>query len=237
MGKKEFIGHLRSISPNSLINKNEKDKFQSFFLVLGMIFNDLKGLIFFQKLVEDNYRKPDKEEVSVHLGEYGALLTQTNKFLISSVAEFLQFLEKNNDVLSDIRFLILLKKLDQDTRTNWNDLVNPKRDTTSIISKIARIRSNISFHYDHSLEELRKGFIRSFFSEGKELIQHKRAYYSLGETMESTRFYYSDAAVEEYIKSHITEEEMGNINKAINNMNSTLQALLKVYIQSIDKNK
>ncbi len=235
MNKKEFTGILEHISPDLLINKDNQDKYQSFFLILGMIYNDLKGLIFFQKIIEDNYRLPDKDEVTVHMGEYSGLMTQANKFLISVVAEFLLFTEKNKDVVNSIPFRVLLKKVDNKTRVDWINIIDPEQDVTSIISKIARIRSNVSFHYDHSAEELRRGFVRSFFKESKGLVQHKKAYFSFGDTMEFTRFYYSDAAVDEYVRSLITGEDMANIRKFIGNMNQSIQAMLLVYIRSIKK--
>lgn len=234
MEKKEFPNILNDISPRHLIDENNKDETQSFFLILGLIFNDLKGLIFFQKIIEDGYRKPTPEEVSAHAGEYNGLIAQADKLLIATVGEFFKFIEENRAVLNSLYFLLLLKKLNIEKRKRWNDLVNLMGDS-NILSKIARVRSNVAFHYDNSMEELRKGFINSFFLKRKNLIQHKRAYYSFGNTMETTRMYYSDAAAEDYIHSLIGEDDKIKIRIAINDMNHTIQGLLKVYLEDLKK--
>jgi hypothetical protein len=75
--KKEFVGIRDEISPKFLIDEKEKKDFQSFFLILGLIFNDIKGLIFFQKTIEDLYRRPNFDEVSSRI--------PTNSFLFSDI--------------------------------------------------------------------------------------------------------------------------------------------------------
>lgn len=233
--KKEFPGSLEDISPRHLIDENNKNDLQSFFLILGLIFNDLKGLIFFQKFIENNYRKPNINEVSVHAGEYGGLMAQADKLLIATVGEFFKFIEENKAVLNSLSFLLLLKKTsNRDYKNKWYDLVKSS-DGSTILSKIARVRSNITFHYDNSMEELRRGFIDSFFLKEKDLTQHKRAYYSLGNDMENTRIYYSDAATQSYINSLLGIEGREKIRYAVNDMNHTIQWLLRIYLDSIKK--
>ncbi|MFA7216840.1 MAG: hypothetical protein WC095_02575 [Candidatus Paceibacterota bacterium] len=233
--KKEFPGNRKDISPRHVVDENKKDDLQTFFLILGLIFNDLKGLIFFQKTIEDNYRKPNIDETSVHAGEYNGLIAQADKLLIATVGEFFKFIEKNKFVLNSMPFKLLLKKNNnQDYKNKWNDLVRLD-DGSSILSKISRVRSNVAFHYDNSMEELRRGFINSFYLKEKDLVQHKRAFYSLGNDMENTRIYYSDAATQSYINSLIGIDDREKIMGAIKNMNYTIQWLLKIYLDSVKK--
>lgn len=234
MNKKEFPGNLEYVSPQLLIDKENKNDLQSFFLILGLIYNDLKGLIFFQKLVEDNYRKPEADEVSAHAGEYNSLIAQADKLLIATVSEFLKFVEENNQIINSVQFLLHVKNLNSGNRNAWNNLVRLTGES-SVFSKIARVRSNVTFHYDHSLEELRKGFIHSFFTKRKDLAQHKRAYYSLGDTMANTRIYFSDAAAEDYIFSILDISDKNNIRNAIHQMNHTIKGLLTEYLRSIKR--
>jgi len=233
--KKEFPGNLKDISPRNIVDENKKDDLQTFFLILGLIFNDLKGLIFFQKTIEDNYRKPNIDEISAHAGEYNGLIAQADKLLIATVGEFFKFIEKNEFVLNSIPFKLLLKKNNnQDYKNKWNDLVRLD-DGSSVLSKIFQVRSNITFHYDNRMKELRRGFIDSFYLREKDLIQHKRAFYSLGNDMENTRIYYSDAATQSYINSLIGIDDREKIMGAIKNMNYTIQWLLKIYLDSVKK--
>lgn len=233
MDKFEFPGELDYINPIKLINKDDKDDFKSFFLILAMVFNDLKSLIFFQKFIEDNYRKPEFDEISIQTGEWGGIMTYTNKLIISTLNEFLIFLKNSKNVTTNPKFSLLLKNLSKSEINNWIKMVDPEKDKTSVIARIARIRSNIAFHYDHSVDELRRGYIRSFFGEGKNVLQHNKAYFSLGRDMRTTRFFYADAAAEEYMKSLINESDMKFVRNTIDAMNLTLQSLLSAYLKSI----
>jgi hypothetical protein len=237
---KDFKGELCDIEPNLLLGKNKQDRYQDFFLILGMIYNDLKGQIFVLKQLEDHYRKPSSTEKSAHAGEYGGIMTQVNKYLISIVGEFSLFLDHYTDVVGDMRFQLLLKELrktNQKVWNGWNNLFYYRRDETSLLSKIAQIRSNVSFHFDHNASGLRRGFIRSFFDEGKSLAQHDKAYFSLGDSMESIRIYYSDAAVQEYINSLLNTTDMESIRTSIHDMNNTICILLTLYLRRIKKSK
>ena len=74
MENQEFKGELKYIKPYRLIKGDKDDPLARFFLVLAVIFNDLKGLALFEKLVSDIYRKEKPEEVSVQVGELGEYL-------------------------------------------------------------------------------------------------------------------------------------------------------------------
>ena len=165
------------------------------------------------------------------MGEYAGLLSYVNKLILSTLSEFLIFLEKNKGITSSPKFLLLIKQLDGFNRKNWTKIINHNKDEATLISKIARIRSNIAFHYDQSKEELKKGFIRSFYKEAKSMKQHTKAYVSLGDDMRSTRFYYADAAVGEYIRSLLTQSENATLTEYVSSMNLTLQLLLKNYFE------
>lgn len=230
--KKEFSGNLEGISPRHLINGSKKDDVQNFFLILGLIFNDLKGLIFFQKFIVDNYRKPSIDEVTAHAGEYNGLMTQIDKLLIATTGGFFKFIKKNKAVFNNPLFVLLLKRTDQGKKNKWIDLIKMGEGST-ILSKIARVRSNVTFHYDNSMEELRKGFIESFFLKEKDLEQHKRAFYSFGSNMVNTRMYYSDAATQSYINSLLEIYDRSEIMSAIKDMNQTIQWLLRIYLKNI----
>jgi len=64
MGEQEFKGELRHIEPSRLIREDTNDLLARFFLVLAVIYNDIKGLTLFEKLVVGTYRKVEPKEVS-----------------------------------------------------------------------------------------------------------------------------------------------------------------------------
>ena len=71
------------------------------------------------------------------------------------------------------------------------------------------------------------------FNEEKDIRQSK-AYYSIGSRMEDTRFYYCDAAVQEYLKEHLTidpgQSHFSDIVAIVENMNQAIAGLLHQYI-------
>ncbi len=71
----------------------------------------------------------------------------------------------------------------------------------------------------------------SFFSKD-DMVQHNKAYFYLGTNMQSTRFYYADAAVQSYMDSVLTKADAQLVMKTINNMNMTLQVLLRAYLKN-----
>lgn len=230
MSKKEFEGNIIKKSPQSIINieSSTNRDLENFFLILGLIFNDLKGLLFFSRIIEENYRKPELDEVNFHSGEYNGLKLQIDKLIISTVGEFFRFLEKNQSTIGGIRFKLILKKLDSSNRKKWEDLVKIEQGAT-ILSRIAQVRSNVAFHYDHSMKNLRNGFIKSFFSDDKKQKHYDKACYSFGETMEKSRIFFSDAAEQGYINSILDFKDQLKIREAVSDLNHVLYSLLRSY--------
>ncbi len=243
----KFRGELNWISPNLLITENKHDKTESFFLGLGVVFNDLKGFILFEKMLIDNYARPKDHEVSVNAGNYYGIRVQIDKLIASTINEFFIFLKKNTDILSGSEFEEVLNRIATSDKQFWNALVAaahgrlPKVD--DLLRAIVLIRSNFTFHYDHSGKILKNGYISRFFGKaqdpGKEF-----AYYSMGDSIENTRFYFSDAAVQESL--HIAagkkpketsigdasvEKFRSQIRETVNVISATIASLLKNYIQ------
>lgn len=229
--KKEFVGELKKIDPDKLINE-ENRSIDNFFLIMALIFNDLKGLVFYRRLLNSSYRHPNENEISVHAGEYSGLVVQNNKLVISLVCEFIEFLSKNNTIYSELGFQIILKNVDSGIRKKWLDLVRLDKSKNSLFSKIARIRNNVTFHYDHSSTQMRDGFMKSFYNSGPKHEKHKHAYYYSDDgKMETTRFFYADAATEEYIRSLLPKNDMNELSDMIVDINFVIQNLLKEYLK------
>jgi hypothetical protein len=229
--KKEFNSDLFNIDKSKLISKDQKDDFKSFFLILSLIYNDLKGIIFFQKTIEDNYRKPNIDEDTSHAAEYSGIIVQTNRILITLIVEFISFIEENRNVITDPRFSLLMKRIDKETKRNWAYLINPEVEKNSIMSKMRIIRSNVSSHYDHSLKQLRTGYIKCFFG-GDGLNTHNKAFYTFGNTMKLTRFCYADAAVQEYVNS-LMGENIDSMRSFVEKLNHTLRIMIYKYLTSL----
>jgi hypothetical protein len=246
MEKQKFQGDLIHKEPYRIIKESKNDPVDNFFLVLAVVYNDLKGMVFFEKLVFDTYEPVSvNDKISFHMGEYGGIFIQTRKIFISYLREFFEFLKENEQILSSTEFNGILSKTNKDITIRWNNLVdialNKSKDTSDFTNYLVRVRNNVASHYYQSGKELRKAFCNIFFKKEK-VEQNKLAYYAIGENMEKTRFFYADAAVQEYLRSTINDMEKGfevkyktELSAIIDNMNWTILRLLKVYLKNLPK--
>jgi len=244
----KFKGELSWIDPDKLITEDSYNKTESFFLVLGVVFNDLKGLILFEKMLTDYYERPKNGEVTSHVGNYSGTMVQIKKLIASTINEFFIFLKKNSDVFSESEFKQIFNRLSRSDKQLWEAMVAASHrklpNVTNLLDSIVQIRNNIAYHYYQSGKALRNGYISRFFGKTKD-DRNKFAYYSIGDSLEATRFYFSDAAVEESLYMAAgkkpKEDIIGDISlknyqeqviEIIKVMNAAIASLLKNYIQS-----
>ncbi|MDX9913681.1 MAG: hypothetical protein RBS77_03825 [Candidatus Moranbacteria bacterium] len=250
--KDKFIGELRNIDPKKIVNENKQDNIGSFFLGLGVIFNDLKGLIWFNKMLHDHYEVPSVNEITSHAGNYTGIALQIQKLMAGIIDEFFIFIEKNNTIFQDAKFKEIFNKLSKHDQQIWNSVrdVATGSNTNAIdfVKTTIKIRSNLAFHYDHSGKILKRGYISRFYSKVKD-SHNSFAYYSIGENIENIRFYFSDAALEEAIflaagkkeKEDFRENKLlkkynSQILETINIMSITISSIMKKYMQFIRNN-
>lgn len=231
----KFKCNLESIKPAKLIDKSKIDDIDNLFLSLGLIFNDLKGIILFNDLIKKDYDKPVPGEINAHNGEYFGIQLQIVKLSVALIDEFFIVLGKNEDIIKSFRFKLIEKSLNKELKNKWNNILaialNPNNNSDSYLSKIARVRSNITYHYDHSGTQLRNSFIKKFFNTPKDKSNEK-AYYSMGGTIETTRYFYCDAVIHEYINEHLKIESLDYIdktNKLTRDMSMVIVNLMKSY--------
>lgn len=237
---KEFKGKLNKISPSALLrsgSKNENDELGAFFVTLGLIYNDLKDLLFFGTLIEQEYRKPNENELpNPHFGEYAGVQNHLNRLLVVNVHGFLEFLKKNNSVISKPSFLYLLKNLNSEDKKSWARLVQiieGKKDSSEdFFSCIVQIRSNMASHYDLYGKVFPKYFKKVFHQNLENRKEYKYAFYSLGESMKNTRFYFSDAVAQNHMDELFRKFDSGMFKKTIEDMNIVLSKLIRAHIES-----
>jgi hypothetical protein len=249
MEKQEFQGDLIHIEPYRIIKESKNDTIDNFFLVLAVVYNDLKGIDLFENLILEKYRSPlFGEKPSAHVGEFSGIFTQTRKIYISYLKEFLDFLKENEKVLLTTEFKNILDKTNKDIKNRWNNIVNialgnELKEISDFTNYLIKVRNNISFHYYQSSKELRKAFCNFFFKENK-IEYNNLAYYAVDDTdIRKTRFFYADAAVQEYLSTANDSLAMGTFNPKyreelsviINDINLTILRLLKAYLKNRPK--
>lgn len=242
-----FGGELKWIDPKLLIDETNHNRLESFFLGLGVAFNDLKGLLLFGNMLDELYERPSKDEITSHAGNYGGIVIQIQKLFAGTLNELLIFLKKNSDVSSSVEFKEILNRLSKQDKQLWEGMIavayGKLPNTENLLKTIVKIRSNVAFHFDHSGKILRNAYISRFFGKTED-EKAKYAYYSIDDNIELTRFYFSDASVEESLQiaagKKPKENSVGDIfiekyqdqlRKTIVVICITMKSLLKNYIQ------
>lgn len=237
----EFDGELKEIDPARLIKDGVEDEVADFFLVLAIIYNDFKGLIFFKTLLQDKFRNPPNGERSYHSGEYAGFQIQLHKLICATIHEFFEFLKKKEDVLKTHEFTIIANNLSSYTKSRWTDIVDfalsKNTPDSDFKNRLARVRSNVTSHYYESDKNLRSGFVDFFFKRERD-AGNENAYYAIDNAMKNTRFFYADAAEDAFLNSISKTEEMPTaadfsegLIEIINAMNETIALLLKEYLR------
>lgn len=240
--------NLKKIDPSRL-SSDATTRLDDFFLVLAVVYNDLKTLIHIQRDYLHDHPKPVGEEESGYLGDYNGTTTYFQKTLSAFLYEFFEFIKEYKDLDSNPQFLSILHKLDPIVLGRWDSISKAalekvdKSDTASLGYRLCRIRDNVAYHYYGSIKVLKPAFKRFFVDKSNPLA--KFAYYSLGQTMENTRFFYADAAVQNFLMEIANQEQNKEIHKTIRKfqdyiketeeivgeMNQVLYHLLRKYIE------
>lgn len=234
-----FSDDLKKIAPERLIDIENSDKIENFFLVLGLIYNDIKDLLYFRLNIEDELKITPKI-ISPRIGEYSGMKIHVEKLLISTIHSFFKFLESHNDVLKTATFRQAYDSLNQNQKDRWDNLVEishltQKESKDSFANILWGIRNKGSFHYEDSEDALRNSFIQYFLKDEKN-EGNKYAYYLIGDSMEQSRFYFSDGAMEVANRMQISErsdtkEFYDQLSSVLNDLNHAILFLMKHYLK------
>lgn len=237
----DSLGELKRINPKNLIVTGKEDEVENFFLILGVFYNDLKSLTFHIIETNNKFLENKPGEISIKNGEYGGIRFHLDRLTIGILHEFFNFLKEKKAILKTGEFSFLYNKLNHNLKNKWATIVkissgeDPSNKSDSFSKALLFIRNNLAFHYSKSAKVLRKGFIDFFYNDPKN-SNNERAYYSIGNTMRDTRFFYCDAAAQRATTSQVNErmgldEYNSKFREVIHDINLTIMALMKEYIR------
>ncbi|OGY45317.1 MAG: hypothetical protein A2729_00575 [Candidatus Buchananbacteria bacterium RIFCSPHIGHO2_01_FULL_39_14] len=210
--KKEFqLGALRHKKPLSLIDDNPSNDrdVDRFFLIMALMFNDIKGLVFFDNWLHE-YREPQKEEISGHAGEWHGIKLQRIKLLAAILSEFLNVLEEYKNIINTDPINRYEQQLSRQDKSIWDlflevTKIHPTKlsdERIEVFKKmLIQIRANVTFHYYGAGKPLANGFRDHFY---KKFVNQPAYYSAQGTNFYKTRYYYADAAIQSYLESCMT---------------------------------
>ena len=235
----ENLAPLKYFDPKAFqaLDKDEQ-AVCNFILMLALIYNDFKDLSW--AYVHMEKCKPPMIPLPTptpYIGQYTGMNLHLTKLFHSLLFAFAELIKNNLDVLNHQLFAEILKQIHKDNKSNWNRLVSFSKGETdendAELYEISRlIRHNLAFHY-HQPKFLSGGY-NHFFSK-KDTPTNQNAFISYGASLEATRFYFADAAVQGCFEQNISKEKAGRLNPTLKDIsgkiNETLHNIITSFIQ------
>ena len=197
-----------------------------FVLMLALIYNDLRDIMFLLNLhLKDEPKIP--KNISTEAGHYAGLNLHGIRLIQMSIYETLYLIKGRQATIDHPLFQSTIQALGKKDKQCWSDLINaatnkPDQEINQFREFLDTIRDKITAHYV-GIDQLVQGYKLNFFDRADQ--KPLDAYISRGSKMSESRFYFADAAVQGLVKTHLTENEnefrdkmreyVGNINRAI----------------------
>jgi len=209
----------------------------NFVLALSLIWNDTKNLILYYEHIKcvqpknDTFDRPEDTPVTPIWGETSGIKNYIEKMLIALIHELFSLIKKSENVIESRSFKDIIKQLHTENRQRWQIIKQYAFDDadskTDLGKAFLMVRHKIASHYDK--DELFKGYKRKFInSENKPII-------SRGNQMGEQRFYFADAAAQEYYMSHqekvLPDVFQNNFRLIIDSLNVSIRNIVETFIQ------
>ncbi|MEZ4361274.1 MAG: hypothetical protein R3B48_13905 [Kofleriaceae bacterium] len=223
----EPLAELVTGDPQTIVRSNN-DKLGMFIVSLAAAYNDLKDLAAFSYSMRK--ATPLKDAANAEAGEWRGRRAMLERFSSGVLHELMRLIKVQKALLADKELENCVAAMNKDAQARWRAVVsialggqaNPKYE------KLSHIRNNASFHY-YSIKNNGAAWER-FFRATPQTVFNRHAYYSLGHSMETTRFHFADAARQEVSRftpgantssaraeaAKVTDEDIGQIAKDVN---------------------
>ncbi len=178
-------------------------------LCAALLYNDIKNTIVIINLLHAS-RPTGEMSYTREWGEYTGRDMHIFRHHVGILHELFQFMESNIETINTRLFQEIISQMSLKARDAWGSLVEASisiKPVGSFGNLLVRMRNQVSFHYDS--RQIGIGFRKHFFKKNK---VSEQAFVSKGISMEETRFYFADAAVQDYINLLL-----GNDNEAFQN--------------------
>ena len=210
-----------------------------FILLLAAVFNDLKSAWY---LVE---RLRAVEPIAAYSlaskGQVAGMSLQNVRLIAGVLHELMVVIEKHRDLVESSDFKALMRKLTGSPRIAWNQVqhIAFAQDRAPNVSGadsllLIKIRNNLAFHY--GVKMLPSAYRVTFADRAKPFRSH--AVISDGDSMEGTRFYFADAAMEEGLRS-ATGLSIDDLSRRISrisaDVNIALKSIVVRYVRDVAK--
>jgi len=229
----ELLAPLQTFSQEAFVgDDNVSQDICNFVLALALIYNDCKDGIF-SNLILTESKPSGKFKLSPPWGAYNGIKTHYLRLCIALIQELLNLIADNQRTIKHPFFNSVVKQLSKQDRDSWDALANAslQKQTSSPLNKfLLMIRNKVSSHYDP--KELYRGYRYHFFRSG---ASSESPFISRGTSMQSSRFYFADAAADGYLQSQAVKENpnelMSRLADLTADLNRAIMQVVNLFIQ------
>ena len=193
----DLLGKLESFSSGIFLSDNVDDQMVcDFVLVLALVFNDLQSVIWARDKLR-NLTEGKKFIYSKTWGLIGGLHIISWRYVCGIFNELIEAIRSNKIVFDKSIWKRLLAKIPKEDQENWNEVLNLTQESggkDSVFRILRQYRHNIAFHYYGSGKHLRSG-LKKYSIDNPNV----GCLLSRGDNILSTRYYFADAAAQQYM--------------------------------------
>ncbi len=169
-----------------------------FIIALGTFFNDMKDFFWLYQTLVDN-RPDNAHEISPHNGQFHGQVNFVLRMLTGIFWEFIELQRKNEKVFNLEAIQYAESRLTGDSKKYWGEMkrmaLEEKNDLPDlekrVLESLVIIRDSVSFHYYGT-----KNHIQGFENYCNKQADKAAIYSSLGDQLQTTRFYFADASTQ-----------------------------------------
>ncbi|MBI5475634.1 MAG: hypothetical protein HY964_02725 [Ignavibacteriales bacterium] len=227
------LASLETFEPNVFKgDENVSQNLCDFILALTLAYNDLRDLTF-ARIILNDIKLDDERTLTTKLGFHSGLRNTITRIQTGFIRELLVLVAENKTTINEPSFKTLVQKLSKKGKKSWLSIqtVSCEKTPSDALSKaLIIIRNKVAFHYDAT--QLGKAYKVAFLQPseyGKPLV-------SRGSAMSETRFYFADAAAQQYIRQKATEQIVLDFldgqGTLLEDINQALYELITKFINS-----
>lgn len=201
-----------------------------FVLALAVIYDDLKDIAQADHLLASEV-PASQNAYTRERGQVAGIQAHIRRHLSATIYELLRLVEANLVILSEPAFVVTVRNLPNEIRAEWESItaVAENRDAKGSLAEALRfVRDKVGFHYDR--KELLRGY-EAHFSEDPT----RPAFISRGESLQSSRFYFADAAAQAYFRVQLAAHDPSHYfswgSPLIRAVNRALHEIVIAFIQ------
>jgi hypothetical protein len=216
------LAPLKTFSLDVFTHKGNR-KVAQLMLTFAYIHNDLKDMLYFLQMIETNIQQEIKmigpDGKNARMGQLAGMKEHCARIISGCIWEFVRLIEENLLIINSPEFDTLIQCSNRQIYQAWLDILSLIKEKREVYQVLVILRNNATYHYYNT------NFTSKGIEEYKTLVDDI-GFISLGNSLEETRFYFADAAVQ-YFHRSLTKDFSSEMNSLLEKILMCLMAIVK----------